>query len=258
MKNLKKRFVVLALAAMVICTMVLPVSAQGVNVSINGQNVYFPDQQPYIDSNSRTLVPMRQPMEAMGCTVEWNAEKQQAIIKNGEKTVIFTIGSDAYQVNDLIKTMNTQAVITGGRTCIPIRYAAEAFGATVNWDGITNTVVIHLLGDDYNSIKGYIIPVKKDVYVNTTQITDNSPVITITLDSKDRDSYLAQIEQACSIIASKHGSAITAEMRSTLQSKDDIYDVLNWSQVTADGIYKIEISNLVGHKVDVKVYSLSK
>ncbi len=117
-------------------------AASEVKVTVNGKLVQFPDQKPYIDANSRTLVPMRAPMEAMGVKVDWDADKRQAILDNNNTKVVFTIDQKVYQVNGKNKTMDTQAIIMSGRTCIPIRYAAEAFGATVSWDAPNRTAVI--------------------------------------------------------------------------------------------------------------------
>ncbi len=140
MKRLKLTVLVVAL----ILTMVIPATAatNNVTVKIDGAAVAFPDQKPYIDSNDRTLVPMRAPMEAMGATVDWDNAARQAIFEKDGTKVVFTIGSRAYTINGANRTMDTQAVITGDRTCIPIRYAAEAVGATVTWDGATRTVLI--------------------------------------------------------------------------------------------------------------------
>ncbi len=139
-----KRLKLVALVAILIMAMVIPVSAAAPNVTvkIDGAAVAFPDQKPYIDSNDRTLVPMRAPMEAMDATVDWDNAARQAIFEKDGTTVVFTIGSRTYTINGVNKTMDTQAVITGDRTCIPIRYAAEAIGATVGWDGATRTVLI--------------------------------------------------------------------------------------------------------------------
>ena len=85
---------------------------------------------------------VRAPMEQMGCTVDWDNNTRQAIIeKNGIKA-LFTIDSKTYTVNGVKKTMDTQAVITNSRTAFPIKYAAEAMGATVGWDDKTYTVLI--------------------------------------------------------------------------------------------------------------------
>jgi len=104
--------------------------------------VAFPDQKPYIDSNDRTMVPVRAPMEAMGCKVGWSDQTRQATIKKSDNVAVFTIGSNTYSLNGINKTMDTRAVITGDRTAFPIRFAAEAMGATVTWDQDTYTVNI--------------------------------------------------------------------------------------------------------------------
>jgi hypothetical protein len=81
-------------------------------------------------------------MEALGAEVDWNAENSKAILEKDGVVVVFTIGSATYTINDEEFEMDTIAVITGDRTCIPIRYAAEALGATVGWDGETYIVEI--------------------------------------------------------------------------------------------------------------------
>lgn len=118
-------------------------AAPDVTVKVDGNIVAFPDQKPYIDSNDRTMVPVRSPMEAMGCTVNWNDKTRQATITKDGNTAVFTIGSNTYTVNGQNKTMDTQAVITGERTAFPIRFAAEAMEARVEWDADTYTVNIY-------------------------------------------------------------------------------------------------------------------
>ena len=84
---------------------------------------------------------MRAPMEALGLLLAENNDTRQAIFEKDGATAAFTIGSKTYTVNGVKKTMDTQAVITGDRTCIPIRFAAEAVGATVGYPN-TYTVLI--------------------------------------------------------------------------------------------------------------------
>ena len=117
-------------------------AAPDITVKVDGNTVKFPDQLPYIDSNDRTMVPARAPMEAMDCQIGWNDTARQAAIIKGETIAVFTIGSNTYTVNGQEKAMDTQAVIAGNRTAFPIRFAAEAMGATVTWDQNTYTVNI--------------------------------------------------------------------------------------------------------------------
>jgi uncharacterized protein len=46
----------------------------------------------------------------------------------------FFINQSDYYVNGVLHTMDTAPIISGGRTLLPIRYVAEALGATVGWD----------------------------------------------------------------------------------------------------------------------------
>ncbi|WP_278398519.1 copper amine oxidase N-terminal domain-containing protein [Lactobacillus acetotolerans] len=111
-KKFKYLFMALLLGVMMIAPMAE--AAPDVTVKVDGNVVAFPDQKPYIDSNDRTMVPVRAPMEAMGCQVDWGDQTRQATITKGETTAAFTIGSNTYAVNGQNKTMDTQAVITGG------------------------------------------------------------------------------------------------------------------------------------------------
>jgi hypothetical protein len=146
---MKKYLMFTMLIAMMVCLLAVPghiEAAPDVSVKVDGQYVSFPDQKPYIDSANRTMVPVRAPMEKMGCTVEWNDKTRQATITKGDKTAVFTIGKNTYTVNGQSKTMDTKAVITNNRTAFPIRFAAEAMGATVDWDANTYTVLINTKG----------------------------------------------------------------------------------------------------------------
>ncbi|MGC8721403.1 MAG: stalk domain-containing protein [Caldisericaceae bacterium] len=54
-----------------------------------------------------------------------------------------TIGSTAYSVNGETHTMDVSPFISDSRTFVPIRFIAEAFGLSVAWDELTNTVTIN-------------------------------------------------------------------------------------------------------------------
>lgn len=54
------------------------------------------------------------------------------------------IGSTQYQVNGQLRQMDAVPVIYESRTLLPIRYVAEAVGATVKWDATTEKVTVTL------------------------------------------------------------------------------------------------------------------
>lgn len=140
--------VVLALCTL-LCTgaMAAELPNSGPTVRVNGQVVSFPDGQPFIDNNGRTMIPVRFVTEQLGATVTWDGKTQTAnITKNGIKVAI-TIGNADMKVTKNSKTdtvkMDTAAVLKDGRTYVPIRFVAEALGAVVDYSEVYQTVGIY-------------------------------------------------------------------------------------------------------------------
>ena len=88
------------------------------------------DAAPVVQ-NSRTYVPFRALAEAFGAEVAYDEATQAVTATLGSNTVVMTIGSAAYTVNGAEKTADVAPYISGGRTMVPVRFAAEAFGSTV-------------------------------------------------------------------------------------------------------------------------------
>ena len=103
------------------------------------------DAAPYVDSNWRTMVPLRALMEGFDAEVIWDNDDRTVTINYNEQTIVMTIDEDTYTVNGEEMTMDTEPVIQGDRTYVPIRFAAEAMGFEVtplyNADGLTSSVV---------------------------------------------------------------------------------------------------------------------
>lgn len=57
-----------------------------------------------------------------------------------------TVGKTEYTVNGEVKMMDVAPIIVSSRTMLPVRYVAEALGATVVWDGDTSTATITTAG----------------------------------------------------------------------------------------------------------------
>ncbi|MEA4971803.1 5'-methylthioadenosine/S-adenosylhomocysteine nucleosidase [bioreactor metagenome] len=127
-------------------------SSIGVEVVKDGKgtDIVFGDATgaPFIDANSRTLVPIRAVAEALDVDVKWDADSKtaQLLSKTVEKTVSFTLGTKEYVYNAgeefTTAEMDTEAVIVSGRIYAPCRYIAEALGYNVLWDSENNKVVV--------------------------------------------------------------------------------------------------------------------
>lgn len=97
---------------------------------------------PFIDSASRTQVPLRLTMENFGAKVAWESISRTAIVeKNGIKVEV-PIGKNYIFVNGAQQTIDTAAQIVNSKTYLPIKAVAEALGGKVAWDSSTKTVII--------------------------------------------------------------------------------------------------------------------
>ena len=116
------------------------------SVQLNGAYVHFADAQPE-KVNGRVMVPFRVIAEALGAEVTYDAGKITAK-KDGE-TLSFALGGKQLTVTDsagkTVKTMqlDTAPYKKGGRTYVPVRFFAEAFGLTVQWDQDMQTAVLY-------------------------------------------------------------------------------------------------------------------
>ncbi len=133
-----------------IANCVTPAEGAGVAEFKIGSNVYYAggvakvmDVAPYIKGD-RTYVPMRYLGEVLGAEVVWDDAARTVTLTKGDATVVFTIGSTSYTVNGETKTADVAPEIASDRTMLPARYVAEAFGAVVGWDAVTQTVVVQI------------------------------------------------------------------------------------------------------------------
>ncbi|QNU67449.1 hypothetical protein EHE19_002655 [Ruminiclostridium herbifermentans] len=113
-----------------------------ITVVVNDSTLVFPDAQPFVDAKGRTQTPAKYIGEALGATVSWNSRAKKAEFYFGDTELVIYIGKSSYQLNGQTKQMDTTAIIKDGRTYVPAKYIAEAFGAKVKWDGVTKTIYV--------------------------------------------------------------------------------------------------------------------
>lgn len=131
------------LLMVVIMTMCVNVSAQtDVKVTLDGNEIYFPDAKPFIDQRDRVLVPIRFVLEPLGALVDWENESRTAVIKQGNDEIRYTVYQPMAYLNGEMMVMDTYGILKDERTLVPIRFISELLGCTVVWDEKTATVVI--------------------------------------------------------------------------------------------------------------------
>ena len=114
-----------------------------VSVTVNGSAIKWTDATPFINSDGRTMVPLRAVGDALGLTVSWDGSAREAVFTDGRKTIYFPINKSTARTSGggTVK-MDTAAIVIDGRTYAPVRYLAEYFGHIVDWDGTSRTVII--------------------------------------------------------------------------------------------------------------------
>ena len=125
-------------------------TGQSITVTVNGLPVQWTDAAPFIDENSRTMVPLRAVAEAMALSVYWDGESGEASFASENKCIWFGVNNSEarYEVSYFdamdggLIPMDTSAVIVNDRTYAPIRYLAEFFDYQVDWVQDTLTVSI--------------------------------------------------------------------------------------------------------------------
>lgn len=108
--------------------------------SVNGQ-FFKMDAVPFVQQG-RVYVPIRYLAEPLGINVSWDNFQQSAVLQSADLTVILTVGSQFLYRNGQAERMDVAPVIRDGRTYLPARYVAEAFGYQVGWDPSVHLVSI--------------------------------------------------------------------------------------------------------------------
>ena len=115
-----------------------------INIKLDGEFEYFYEKP--ILTDGRVLLPFRELFEFFGLDVTWDNETQTAVAKNEETEIKITVNDTKTYVNGKEKILDVPALLTGGRTYIPVRFVAESLGYTVGWDNRNQIVNIYTSG----------------------------------------------------------------------------------------------------------------
>ena len=244
-----KKFVFLFAALVCLLTISPPVQAAypEITITVNGSRIAS-DVKPYIDSNNRTMVPIRFVAEALGSEVDWNQETKGVSVKRKENAVHLWAGRQDYTVNGKSKTMDTVPVILPpGRTMVPVRFVAEALGCAVNWDSAARTVMIVL-------DNGYVLPEETDMQIDMYPPDDNPNQVDISMLILMYKDLEEQRNQVYEILKSKFGEKNAQEIVDYINIKQDTFDQLPDKYWTVNN-QDIKVGSYPGeHWIQVTIY----
>lgn len=98
----------------------------------DGKNFDTGEVYPEI-TNGRVMLPIRNIVEAIGGTVEWNENTKEVTITRAGDTLILTVGNSIAYKNKKSITLDVAPYIKDGRTYLPVRFVSEQLGQKVTW-----------------------------------------------------------------------------------------------------------------------------
>ena len=134
------------------------VAAASVTIVVNGQQMNF--DQPPIERAGRVFVPLRGVFERLGASVVYSNGVINAT-GNG-RNISLHIGSTQATVNGQTQYVDVAPFLVGARTLVPLRFVAQALGATVDYNNSTSTVAITGSGGSTSSTP----PPNRSFYLN--------------------------------------------------------------------------------------------
>jgi hypothetical protein len=81
-------------------------------------------------------------MEALGGTVAYDAADKKITLTDGDKKLEMWIGKTAIKLNGKSSTTSVPPMVINSRTMVPLRFAAETLGYTVEWKAADKKIVI--------------------------------------------------------------------------------------------------------------------
>lgn len=182
--------------------------------------------------DGRTMVPLRFVAETLGAQVEWKDAENTVYIKNNLDELKFVIGENAFYKNGIRIETDTAAYVSGGRTFVPVRTVAEAFGKNVGWNN--GLVTISKFKD-----------VEKDAEI--TKQLSNKLIYSLNVAGKEI-SFFDIDKDLCEVYFSPLASSYKYILFTSYRADDEITvvqpDENNHGSVTVNG-----------KKIDIKLYS---
>lgn len=108
-----------------------------------------------VEEGGRMLVPLRGVFEAVGAAVEWTASTQSIEIELAGTSISMRVNYPTATVNGVPVALDVPPRNVAGRVHIPLRFAGEALGKTVDYQGshvvlsggTSPTVVLLIVGE---------------------------------------------------------------------------------------------------------------
>lgn len=115
-----------------------------VSVYLDGNEISF--EVPPCIINDRTLVPLRDVLQAAGAVVSWDNVDRLSVASKGDTSLWISVDNSTMTVQkggvSYVSYFEVAPCIINNRTFIPIKPVAEVFGISVGWDAPNRCVIL--------------------------------------------------------------------------------------------------------------------
>jgi len=115
--------------------------AKPVTILLGDEAFVFENDQPFVEK-STTLVPMEAFLEQLGFEVTWTDKTKTLTAIHEFAEVSMTLNNPIVTINEAQFELAIAPKQINKTLYVPLRFFAEAFGFTVDWNGQTNTVTL--------------------------------------------------------------------------------------------------------------------
>ncbi|WP_028612787.1 copper amine oxidase N-terminal domain-containing protein [Paenibacillus harenae] len=102
--------------------------------------IYSKGTMPYIDTNNRTLVPLRVFSDVLDGEIEWNNSTKTVTFKSSELSIIAALNKKEAIINGKNVKLDTSIANKNGTIMIPAKWVAEGLEIPINWDSKNKVV----------------------------------------------------------------------------------------------------------------------
>ncbi|CAM3968958.1 copper amine oxidase N-terminal domain-containing protein [Alkalicoccus chagannorensis] len=198
--------------------------------------------------NNRFLIPLREVMESLDASVQYEHSTQSIRIIRGSTRVGLNVRSTTAYVNNARFQLDQQPVLIDGRTFVPLRFVSESLGASVGWNQQTREASVSLDGTELLVTEaplwaGYYEPAASWLggYLHITQETKDSFYFQAHaayrhVGSVERRAFIQSYDRSRAVTApDEYGCSFTLIRNgNNVRLVENSYDCYVWSGVGID------------------------